>query len=294
MLFLMEQRGKVEVCHPQYGIIEMESTPDNCMGAELMDMDFSRLYERNYEKLFAAAYRLTGRREDAEDVLQEAFLNAYKAFGEFRGESTVTTWLYRIVVNCANRYMKKIKQLPVVDISAQLNISQNEFFEMIKTGETVEETALVDDMRESCLQLFLKCIPQKQRVAFVLKVFLKLSTEEVAEIMGISEGAVKTNVYRARQSMKENMEDKCSYINPDSPCQCKNWVAYAIKNNKMDKIQRVKLQRSVDYEKIFSSEIDFLAKLVLMYDNYPEREPYEEFMNRIKTMVSNHSLQLFS
>lgn len=259
-----------------------------------MDTDFNNVYEEHYNKLFAVAYRLTGRKEDAEDVLQEAFLNAYRAFHEFRGKSSVSTWLYKIVVNCSYRYIKKQKRLPVVDISSQLNISQKEFFESIKTGESVEETALVDDMREACLQLFLKCIPKKQRIAFVLKVLLKLSTEEVAEIMGISEGTVKTNVYRARLSMKENMEDKCSYINPDNPCQCKNWVAYAIRNNKMGMIQKVEMQKITDYEKIFNSEFDFLSKLVLMYSNYPERRSYEEFINRMKGLVSGRSLELFS
>lgn len=259
-----------------------------------MEMDFNNLYEEHYDKLFAAAYRLTGRKEDAEDVIQEAFLNAYKAYHEFRGKSMLSTWLYRIVVNCSYRYIKKQTKLPVVDISSQLNMSQNEFFEMIKSEESVEEVVLTNDMRETCLQLFLKCIPAKQRIAFVLKVLLKLSTEEVAGIMDISAGAVKTNVYRARLSMKDNMEDKCSYINPNNPCYCKNWVAYAIKNNKMSQIPSVKLQNTTNYEEIYNSEIDFLSKVVMLYNNYPERQSYEEFINKLKGMISSHSLELLS
>jgi RNA polymerase sigma-70 factor (ECF subfamily) len=165
---------------------------------------------------------------------------------------------------------------------------------MIKSEESIEDVVLTNDMRESCLQLFLKCIPKKQKIAFVLKVLLKLSTEEVAAIMDISVGAVKTNVYRSRLSMKDNMEDKCSYINPDSPCHCKNWVAYAIKNNKMEQIPRVKLQKTTNYEEIYSSEIDFLSKVVLLYNNYPQRQSYDEFIHKMKGMISSHSLELFS
>ena len=259
-----------------------------------MDMNFNNLYEEHYDKLFSAAYRLTGRKEDAEDVIQEAFLNAYKACHEFRGNSLISTWLYKIVVNCSYRYIKKQTKLPVVDISAQLNISQNEFFEMIKSKESIEDVVLTNDMRESCLQLFLKCIPKKQKIAFVLKVLLQLSTEEVASIMDISAGAVKTNVYRARLSMKDNMEDKCSYINPDNPCYCKNWVAYAIKNNKMEQIPRVKLLKPTNYEEIYNSEMDFLSKVVMLYNNYPERQSYEEFVDKMKGMITSHSLELFS
>lgn len=259
-----------------------------------MEMDFNSIYKGQYNKLFSVAYRLTGRKEDAEDVLQEAFLNAYKSYGEFRGNGMVSTWLYKIVINCSYKYIKKQKKLPVVDISAGLNISQNEFFEMIKFYEPVEDEVLVNDMRESCLQLFLKCIPKKQRIAFTLKVLLDLPVNEVASIMEISEGAVKTNVYRARQSMKENMEDKCSYINPENTCCCKNWVAYAIKNNKMDKIPKIKPQKVIDYKKIFDSEMDFLSRVVMLYDNCPEHRSYDEFIKSIKYMISNKSLKLFS
>lgn len=259
-----------------------------------MNMNFKDIYEEHYDKLFAVAYRLTGRKEDAEDVIQEAFLNAYRAFPEFQGKSSTSTWLYKIVVNCSYRYMEKLKRLPVVDFSSKLNMSQNNFFEMIKSYESVEDVVLTNDMRESCLQLFLKCIPKKQRIAFVLKVLLKLSTKEVAAIMDISAGTVKTNVYRARLSMRDNIEDKCSYINPDNPCCCKNWVAYAIRNNKMDMIPRVELQKTTEYEKIYNSEIGFLSKVVMLYNNYPQRQSYEEFINNIKGIVSNHSLELFS
>jgi RNA polymerase sigma-70 factor (ECF subfamily) len=259
-----------------------------------MELDFNNVYEEQYDKLFSVAYRLTGTKEDAEDVIQEAFVNAYKSYQGFRGESQISTWLYKIVVNCSYNYIKKQTKLPVVDISSKLNISQNEFFEMIKSYESVEDVALTNDMRETCLQLFLKCIPKKQKIAFVLKVLLDLSINEVASIMDISISAVKTNVYRARLSMKENMEDKCSYINPVNPCNCKNWVAYAIKNNRMDKLHSVKLQKTVNYEEIYNSEMNFLSKVVMLYNNYPERQTYDEFIQRIKDMISSNSLKLLS
>lgn len=259
-----------------------------------MELDFNSLYEEQYEKLFLVAYRLTGRKEDAEDVIQEAFINAYKSYRNFRGESLMSTWLYKIVVNCSLIYIKKQKKLPVVDVSSNLNMNQNEFFEMIKSYEPVEDAVLTNDMRETCLQLFLKCIPKKQKIAFVLKVLLDLSTQAVASIMDISVGAVKTNVYRARLSMKENMEDKCSYINPENPCNCKNWVAYAIKNNRMEKVHKIKLQKTVNYEEIYHTEMDFLSKVVMLYNNSPESQPYEEFIQHIKDMISSNSLNLLS
>jgi RNA polymerase sigma factor (sigma-70 family) len=259
-----------------------------------MEIDFSNIYEENYDKLFSVAYRLTGRIEDAEDVLQETFFNAYKAYSKFQNRSSLSTWLYKIAVNCSYRYIKKMKKLPVYDISSKLHISPNEFFEMIKSYESVEDIVLENNMRQECLHLFLKCIPKRQRIAFVLKVLIGLSTEEVASIMDTTIGAVKTNVYRARLSMKENMEDKCSYLNPTNPCQCKNWVAYAIKNNIMDLMPKVKPKQNINYQEIYDLEIDFLSKVAMLYNDYPEKHSYTEFINNVKEMISNKSLKLLS
>lgn len=259
-----------------------------------MEQNFDRVYEENYNKLYRLAYRLMGNKEEAEDTLQEAFLNAYSAYPKFNEKSEVSTWLYRIVVNCANKNMKKLKRLPVYDIAERYNMTKDEFFENLKSYESVENEVMVNSMREQCLQLFLKCMPSKQRIAFVLKVLIDLPCEDVSQIMGISVGAVKTNIYRARLRMKENMEDKCSYINPDSPCECKNWVAYAIKNNKMDMIPSIQTDKELDYYILFKEEMTFLQKITFLYSKYPEEISYQSFVERIKHIVSEKSLKILS
>lgn len=257
-----------------------------------MKLEFDKVYEDHYDRLYKLAYRLTGNKEEAEDILQDAFLNAYGAFPEFQNKSAVSTWLYRIVINCAHKNMKKLKRLPVYDIAERYNMSKDEFFEKLKSYEPVEDEVMVNCMREQCLQLFLKCLPRRQRIAFTLKVLLGLSCEDVSEIMGIPVGAVKTNVYRARLRMKENMEDKCSYINPDSPCKCANWVAYAVENDKMGMIPAVKPVKELDYDLIFKKEMGFLSKLAFLYEQYPEKMSSAIFIQKIKTMISENSLKV--
>ncbi len=259
-----------------------------------METDFEDVYRKNYDMLYKLSYRLTGNKEDAEDLLQEAFLNACAAYPKFENKSKVSTWLYRIVLNSAYKGMKKLKRLPIYDIAPRYNMTKDEFFERLKTYEPVENEVLTSCMREQCLQLFLKCMPVKQRTAFVLKVLLDLSYEDTAAIMETSIGAVKNNVYRARLRMKENMEDKCSYINPDSPCRCKNWVAYAIENNKISMIPSLKLEKELDYNLIFEKEMDFLSRLVFLYNRYPEGESFEIFIKRMKDIISEKSLKILS
>ena len=260
-----------------------------------MECNFDKIYEDNYEKLYKLAYRLMGNREEAEDVLQEAFLNAYSSYSKFKNKSQVSTWLYKIVVNCANKNMKKLKNLPVYDIAARYNMTKDEFFQTkLKSYESVENEVMINSMREQCLQVFLKCMPSKQRIAFVLKVFLGLPYEDVAEIMESSIGAAKNNVYRARLRMQENMVDKCSYINPNYPCHCKNWVAYAIENNKVDMIPTVHTDEEIDYYNLFKEEMNFLDKVAFLYDKCPGKMPYEDFIKKIKNVVSEKSLKILS
>ena len=75
-----------------------------------MELNFDKVYEEQYDKLYKLAYRLTANKQEAEDVLQEAFLNAYSAFPKFQNKSQISTWLYRIVVNCSYKNMKKLKR----------------------------------------------------------------------------------------------------------------------------------------------------------------------------------------
>ena len=258
-----------------------------------MKADFNKVYEEQYDQMYKLAYRLMANKEEAEDVQQEAFLQAYSAYPKFRNKSQISTWLYKIVVNCAYKNMKKIKRLPVYDIAARYDMTSDEFFESLNFYEPVENELMVNSMREECLQLFLKCIPSKQRIAFTLKVLLHLSCEEIAEIMESSVGAVKNNVYRARLRLQENMEDKCSYINPENPCQCKNWVAYAVKN-KRDMIPEFPLDKEIDYNRIFEKEMGFLSKILILYDKYPERAPFKSFNENLKSIISQKTLEILS
>ncbi|EGW40470.1 sigma-70 family RNA polymerase sigma factor [Desulfosporosinus sp. OT] len=263
---------------------------------EELNREFETFYKEYYEKLLRAAFRLTGNKEDAQDVIQEAYLNAFKAFAQFDHNSSFGTWIYRIMLNCSYRYMKKRDKLPIQIFTAESGISETEFWNSIKSNESVEDSAMVEDIRETCIQLFLDCIPQKQRIAFTLRILMQLPINEVAEIMSLSQSAVKINVYRAKQHLKNNMEGECSFINPKSPCQCANWVKYLIDTGKIDNIPRnnsVKKWSPADLT-LISSEMDFLSKIIRLYDNQPEHTSCDEFIVRIKEIISQKTLKILT
>lgn len=257
-------------------------------------LDFEACYRSYYDRLYRVAYRIAGNREDAEDALQDAYVSAFRSAKDFRGQSAPGTWLYRITVNSALKYIKRRRAFPISDMARVAGISEAEFFERLGDRETVEDTVLTENLRETCLQMFLECMPRQQRVAFVLKVLMQLPGSEVAAIMGISPGAVKTNVYRARQLMVENLEGRCSLVKKGNPCNCGLWAAYARETGKASFFEGPALGRNprLDYRQLFRSELGFLGKLMALYDVQPQGTSEDAFLERMKTLMAEGKLTL--
>lgn len=256
---------------------------------------FDHLYAENYEKLYHLAYRLTGNYEDAEDVVQEAWLNAYRSRTQFQGKSSQYTWLFKITLRCAYSFIKKRqKHLPIEYLTASMGINEKEFFSKIKLMTTVEDHILIAEMRETCLQMFLHCLPRQQRIAFILKILLGLPGCDVANIMEISEGAVKVNVHRARLHMKENIEGRCSLIKPSNPCSCALWVAVLKAQGKENLITRIEpVNRSTPplTDRAFT-ELGFMQKVIRLYDNAPNHDDYNGKVSRLKKLLKEKKLMI--
>ncbi|MFZ5968333.1 MAG: RNA polymerase sigma factor [Bacillota bacterium] len=255
---------------------------------------FDELYQEHYKKLYTLAFRITGNKEDAEDVLQNAFLSAYKAFSNFRGESSVYTWLYRIVVNEANRYVDYVEKLPVDRYAEENQISSKDVFDYINSFGEVEDEVMTNNARETCLQLFMNCMPSKYRVVFTLRVILQFSVQETAEMLEISENAVKVHLHRARGLLKSFMDGRCSLINPENPCKCSSWVKYALDSKRDILIEDIKVIRNNEKKvaEEFKTEVEELLSISELYNTLVVPGPYELFKERIKNLMSERRLKL--
>ena len=134
--------------------------------------ELTQVFEEQYKKLFGVVYRMTENVQNTEDVLQNVFINAYTNLGNFRGDSKLSTWLYRIAVNESYDYLKSWSKLPVVMISEEYSMTEREFFESIEYVPNQDDNLIIEEMREKCLRGFLRCIPEKMRVCFLLKTCL--------------------------------------------------------------------------------------------------------------------------
>ena len=161
---------------------------------------FEQLVIRHQDLVFSLAYKLTGNREMANDVAQEAFIRAGKAIEKFRGDSTFSTWIYRITVNTAWTLRRKAKKHNTLNI--------DDTYEPIIIDEKKDpELVAINSDLSSVLINALDKIPIEQRIIVELKNIEGRSHKEIAEYLDISVTAAKVRLHRAHQKLRQILEE---------------------------------------------------------------------------------------
>lgn len=174
---------------------ETREVPDGLLAAQARDGDreaFAALVERHYDFIYRVAYRLTGRREDAEDVAQDVCARLGRAVKSYRGGAAFTTWLYALVMNAARDGLRKAKR----------ETARTEAFGVhaLVMGETEPEPE-PDDGAER-LWAAVRQLPDKQREAVTLVYGEGMSHAQAAEIMAVAEPTVSWHVHEAKKRLK--------------------------------------------------------------------------------------------
>lgn len=257
-------------------------------------VDFDKVYQENYTKLYNLAYRMTGNLHDAEDVLQTAFLNAYKGYSQFREDSSVETWLYQIVLNESKQYYKKINKMPMDRFAEENRISLEEAYGYINKYGTVEDEVMYVATKEACLQMFMTCLSSKLRAVFTLRVVLDFTTDEVAEILNIKPSSVKVYLHRARNYISDSIKGKCSLINPNNPCKCSSWIKYALETGLKIDNEDIKIiqKKETLIQTKFKNELSDLYKVMVLYNTQVIPKPYDSFKSHIKTLMMQKQYKL--
>jgi RNA polymerase sigma-70 factor (ECF subfamily) len=165
------------------------------------------LFKHFAQRLYYLALRFGRDEEEAEDILQEGFLQACSHINSFEGKSSLGTWLYRIVSNVALMRLRK-KDLPLVSLS---DLEEREDLFGQDVQEAPERQVLASELRE-VLGQSLEALPATLREPLRLRIFDGLSTKEAAERLGITEAAFKVRLHRARQALRLLLAE---YVNVD-------------------------------------------------------------------------------
>lgn len=161
---------------------------------------FDLLVLKYQHKIFALISRYVRDRDEVQDVAQEAFIKAYRALPNFRGESAFYTWLYRIAINTAKNYLVSRSRRPP---GSDVELEDAEYFEAGGGLREIEnpENALFGAELKAVVDGAIGALPEDLRTAITLREFDGLSYEEIAEIMACPVGTVRSRIFRAREAI---------------------------------------------------------------------------------------------
>ena len=160
---------------------------------------FSLLVQRYQRRVFNLVFRMLQDYEEASEVTQEAFLAAWQGLPAFRGEARFSTWLYRISYNCALKQLETRKRDKALHTALQAEQTiegddpKNALLEMLDNQEMVQEQ--------------LSQLPPKYRIVLILRHLQDMTYEEMAEVLTMPVGTIKTHLFRARNLLKERLQN---------------------------------------------------------------------------------------
>jgi len=182
------------------------SADDHQLIAECLQGDptaFGVLVRRHQDRLFHTVYRMVGNAEDAQDVVQEAFLNAYQSLDGFKGDSLFFTWLYRIAVNTAISFKRKQRLILSLDVGRNGDhaIDPHDPSDMSRPGHALEQVE-----QERRIQLALSRLSPEHRAVLIMKDMEGQKYEVMADVLQVPIGTIRSRLHRARLELRDLLE----------------------------------------------------------------------------------------
>jgi RNA polymerase sigma-70 factor (ECF subfamily) len=173
---------------------------------------FNELVQAYEQRVYRLVFRMLGRRDEAEDMAQEVFVQVFKAIGTFRGDSKLGTWIYRIAVNLCKNRIKYLGRRHTSDEEELEPVAERSALDEKKSsavGETSRPDQVVEGYQiEKIVQECMAALEADFREVLVLRDVEDLSYEELCEVTGLPDGTVKSRLHRARAMLKTAVETR--------------------------------------------------------------------------------------
>ena len=166
---------------------------------------FNQLIVRWERPIYALAYRVIGREEDARDVCQDAFLRAYRALPGFKGQAKFSSWLYRIALNLCRDWIRRQRRAPVQQLPEDTEASELAG----ETGpvESIEELVARRELT-AIVEEAMSVLSEEQRTAIILKEYHGMTFQEIADMQGCPLSTVKTRLYQGLSLLRRRLEQQ--------------------------------------------------------------------------------------
>lgn len=178
-----------------------EELVSRSMGGDLDS--FNQLVLRWERPIYALAYRVIGREEDARDVCQETFLRAFRALGGFKGQAKFSSWLYRITLNLCRDWIRRERRQPIAQ--APEGVDLVELAGEAEPSESIEELVARKEIGAAIAKA-MALLPEEQRTAIVLKEYHGMTFQEIADTLDCPLSTVKTRLYQGLTVLRRQLE----------------------------------------------------------------------------------------
>jgi RNA polymerase sigma factor (sigma-70 family) len=247
------------------------------------------LYAECGTRIYHLAYRMTGNREDAQDITQETFLRAYQKAAGFRGESEPSTWVYAIAKNLCLEHLRTARSTSFAALQTLLQDAANT---APPTGlDAAERRDLAGQVRDGCLTGLLRCLSSNQRTAFILHVILRLPVRDVAEVLDKSPGATRVLVHRARRNLREFLCRNCGAYDPANSCRCENLIGFSLKEGWIHAPSPE--EKTLPDPRGIEAGIERVREVIELYRGLSDPTPPSDLIARIRELIRADAQGIF-
>ena len=252
------------------------------------------------DRVFGLALRILGHPEDAEDAAQEILIRIITHLATFRGESSFTTWVYRISVNylLSTRKRKPERQYSSFEAFAE-EIDRGLASRRPGNLSEAEIALLAEEMMISCTQGMLLCLDRYHRTAYILGEIFEVTGEQGGYILDISPAAFRKRLSRARERLNDFMQHHCGLVNPANPCLCTRQITDKNEDGQIEKSRLLftgypcRARRDPVVMKGMQ-ELDELERVSGIFRSHPDYAAPPTFLNHLKNLMDSGRFQLFN
>ncbi len=188
------------------------------------ESEFQKIYNTFQPKILRYLTHLAGEQE-AEDLAQETFVKVHQGLENFRGESQLSTWIYRIATNTVLDRLRSPSFQRVAQTSLSKDLDETELADKVICTEEKKpliEQQLIREEMNKCIRGYIEKLPENYRTVLILSEWEGLKNNEIAEILGVTLDTVKIRLHRAKSKLKEELETHCEfYWVEEMPCSVK-------------------------------------------------------------------------
>ena len=255
-------------------------------------MQILEIYQSYYTYIHRYAMKLTCHPDDALDLTQTVFCKAMQKLDTLEHEEAVASWLRSI---CFHEFLNMAKSDPkkyLLEVEDWTQLEQDGHLLRDVRPLPEDEVVVADEIRalqSGCFYAMVRKLTLHQRIAFSLTDMYGMPIGTIAALLGISVGAAKGLLYRARMNIDSFFADHCNLLDEKNPCSCKAWIEFSRNRNELQQNSKKLLERLDEQHKDFAYNEGVRRKVLSLYRNLPETKPPEAWYQSVYRALAPES-----